>query len=327
MVRSLLLVSLLCAAPAFSQGGIDKAYARAASSVVGVRGENAEGAGVVLHADGFIATAAHLVAQSDSVSVQFPDGTLVSARTVTVSRSEDIALLKVDKLPAGVTFATLGDSEKLLIGQQVFTVVPKTRALSVGIVRTIRGLNPKVPVGPKDLFQVDEALNDAGFGSAVFDSKGDVIGILTNLSAIGKRGGAGYATPASAMRRRLFDNALPYVGTALRHISPELAAVFHWPVQHALLVEWVKPGSASANAGLQGGTVDAVINGAPIRLGGDLIIKVGEFDMSKLDEIGAFLASRKAGSVLHYTVLRAGKQMQVDVLVEETIKVPALKKK
>jgi S1-C subfamily serine protease len=327
VVRSLLLVSLLAAAPAFSQGGLDKAYAKAASSVVGVRGETAEGAGVVLHGDGFIATAAHLLAQSDSVSVVFPDGSLVPARLVTVSRSEDIALIKVDKLPAGVTAAALGESEKLVIAQPIFTVAPKSRALSVGIVRTVRSPDPKSPMGQKELFQVDESLNEAGFGSAVFDSKGEVVGMLTNLSMIGRRGGVGFATPASAMKRRLFDNALPYLGTALRYISPEMAALFQWPVQNALLIEWVKPGSASANAGLQGGTVDAVIGGAPFRLGGDLIIKCGDFDMSKLDEIGAFMASRKAGSVLHYTVLRGGKQLQIDVLVEETIKVPSLKKK
>lgn len=325
MVRKLFVVSLLCALPAFAQ--VEKSYARASSSVVGVRGDGVEGAGVVLHADGFIATAAHLVAQSDSVSVHFGDGSLVPARMVTVSRSEDIALLKVDKLPSGVTAANLGDSDKLQIGQQLFSVTPRSRALSVGIVRAIHGRDPKAPVGPRDLIQVDDALNDAGFGAPLFDLKGDVVGLLTNLQAVGRKGGVGFGAPSSAIRRRLFENAIPYTGTALRYISPETAAVFHWPAQNALLVEWVKPGSAAANAGIQGGTVEAVIGGAPFRLGGDLIIKVGDFDMSKMDEIGNYLASRKAGSVLHYTVLRGGKPTQVEVLVEETIKVPKLARK
>lgn len=325
MLRKLLIVCLLVAAPAFAQ--LDKAYPRAASSVVSVRGEAAQGAGVVLHQDGFIATAAHLVAQSDSVSVLFPDGSLVPARLVTVSRSEDTALLKVDKLPAGVTAATLGDSQKLAVGQQLFTVVPKSRALTVGIVRLMHGRDAKSPVGPRDLLHVDDALNEAGFGAPLFDSRGDVVALLTNLQTVGKGGGVGYATPAAAVKRRLFDNAIPYVGMALRHITPETAAVFQWPSQNALLVEWVKTGSSAANAGMQGGNVEAVIGGAPFRLGGDLIVKVGDFDMAKMDDIGSYLASRKAGSVLRYTVLRGGKQTQVEVLVEETIKVPALKKK
>lgn len=327
VLRGVAVVLLFVGGAASAQQGLDRAWAKAAPSVVTVRSEQQGasllGAGVVLHADGFIATAAHLVSLGETVSVQFHDGTLAAARLVTLSRSDDSALLKVDKLPQGVVAATLADSTKVAVGQPVFTVTPSSRALSSGVVRQVKSNDPKAPLGPKEVLLVSDVLLEGGEGAALFDASGAVVGLLNNL------GGRGFATPSNQLRKRLFENVLPYVGMSLRYVTPELARMLNWPVEGGLLVEWVKPGSAAENGGIKGGTVDATVGGSALRFGGDVIVKVGDLDATRLDEIGQLLASRKAGSVLHYTVLRAGKQVpvQVQVLVEEVIKVPALKKK
>lgn len=321
----LALVAFWAATSAAQPSNLDKTYARVLPAVVSVEGGVAVGAGVVLHADGFIATAAHLVAQTESLIVRFHDGSQAPARLVTLSRSEDTALLKVDRLPPGVVAASLGNSDRLAVGHSVFSIAPDTRALTLGIVRSLRTDNSRATLGPKRLMLVDDSLNQGGFGGALFDTGGNVVGLLSNVAALsGSSATKGFAIPSSALRQRLFENPLPYVGMALRYVGPEMAKLLNWPTEHALLVEWVKPGSAADNAGIRGGKVEATVGGMPLRLGGDLLVKVGDLDAGQLDKIGAFLHSRKTGSILHYTLLRDGKPAEADVVVEELIKVPRL---
>lgn len=318
-------VSLWAVTAAAQPSQLDKTYARVLSSVVGVEAGASVGAGVVLHADGFVATAAHLVAQTESVMVRFHDGNRAPARLITLSRSEDTALLKVDRLPPGVTVAQLADSDRLAVGHSVLTVSPESRALTLGIVRSIRTASGSSPLGPKQLLQVDESLNQGLFGLPLFDAGGTVVGLLSNVSALsGDPRASGFAVPATALRRRLFDNPLPYVGMALRYVGPEMARLLNWPAEHALLVEWVRPGSAADNAGIRGGKVEAQIGGVPLRLGGDLLVKVGDLDVSQLEQIGQFLHSRKVGSILRYMLIRDGKPTSAEVVVEELVKVPPL---
>jgi S1-C subfamily serine protease len=61
-----------------------------------------------------------------------------------------------------------------------------------------------------------------------------------------------------------------------------------------------------------------------VKLGGDLIVKVGTYDASKLDEIGAYLTTLKAGDPVNYTVLRNGQEVSVSVPVPERELIPAL---
>jgi S1-C subfamily serine protease len=66
------------------------------------------GSGFILHADGYIATAAHVVEDADIVRVTFHDETFSKARIVTMSRAQDLALLKVEKIPGAEAPASTG---------------------------------------------------------------------------------------------------------------------------------------------------------------------------------------------------------------------------
>ena len=111
----------------------------------------------------------------------------------------------------------------------------------------------------------------------------------------------------------------------LRRIPPALADVLNWSETDALLVEIVKPGSSAARAGLRGGDIEAVIGGVTLRLGGDLILAVGDLDVSKTVEVHEYLTSLKVGDVIPYTVLRRGQRVRVDVTLESITVPPDLK--
>ena len=91
-----------------------------------------------------------------------------------------------------------------------------------------------------------------------------------------------------------------------------------------MLIERVAEGSPAQKAGIRGGTVDAVIGGVPVLLGGDLILKVNDVPAGETEQIGVLLAKAKAGDKVHYTLLRAGKPVEVDVEVPVRVLVPKL---
>jgi serine protease Do len=103
---------------------------------------NGLGSGVVISADGLIVTAAHVVHTIDSLHVEFDDGIKRQGKIISSLPWADLALVKVDNLPEGITVAKLGDSTKVEIGEQVFVIgapLGLNKSLTVGY---ISGFHP-----------------------------------------------------------------------------------------------------------------------------------------------------------------------------------------
>ena len=80
------------------------------------------GSGVLISADGKILTAAHVVQPADVASVEFPDGQEIIARVISSDVRSDVALLQLKRVPSGIVPATLGDSNKLEVGDEIFVI-------------------------------------------------------------------------------------------------------------------------------------------------------------------------------------------------------------
>jgi S1-C subfamily serine protease len=175
------------------------------------------------------------------------------------------------------------------------------------------------------VLQTDAALNQGNSGGPLFNDKGEVVGIASYIASLsGGSMGLGFAVPSNTVRKRLFDNPLPWLGLSLRHLPLEICMLFNWPYSEVMLIERVEEGSTGAKAGLLGGTMDTTIAGTPVKIGGDVIVKVGEFEASETEKIGAALTKLKAGDKVHYTVMRAGKLFETDVEVPKRVLVPKL---
>src|SRR6476661_5814414 len=93
------------------------------------------GSGVLISNDGKVLTAAHVVQTADVASVEFSDGQAIMARVIGSDVQSDVALLQLKEMPKGVTPATLGDSDKMEVGDQVFVIGAPygiSQTLSVG---------------------------------------------------------------------------------------------------------------------------------------------------------------------------------------------------
>ncbi|MEM6531457.1 MAG: trypsin-like peptidase domain-containing protein [Myxococcota bacterium] len=313
---------------------LDALYDAVAPAVVTIfansPGSPSVGSGVLLHEAGFIATAGHVVEHAWEIAVEFKGGQSEIAEIVTLSRSKDLALLKVDEVPASTFVPELADSSKLVVGEPVFCIgapLGLKHTVTTGIVSAIRSeFGSELAFLPEDVIQTDAAINQGNSGGALFNRDGEVIGIASFIaSGSGGSIGLGFAVPSNTVRERLFAEAIPYIGVGLRRIPPALAEVLNWSVTEALLVEIVKPGSSAADAGLKGGEIEATIGGITLMLGGDLIVKVGDLEVGKTAEVHDYLTGLKAGDVIPYTVLRGGERILVEVTLESITVPPDLK--
>src|SRR5262249_57807650 len=80
------------------------------------------GSGVLISSDGKVMTAAHVVQLADQITVEFLGGERAAARIIASEVDADVSLLQLDRVPAGALVATLGDSDRAQIGEQVFIV-------------------------------------------------------------------------------------------------------------------------------------------------------------------------------------------------------------
>src|SRR5438445_9401057 len=100
------------------------------------------GSGVLISQDGKVMTAAHVVHLADNITVEFLGGGSVGARVIASEPDADVSLLKLDTLPKGALVATLGDSDKVQIGEQIFII-----GAPYGIGHTLSGRHQPDTVG------------------------------------------------------------------------------------------------------------------------------------------------------------------------------------
>src|SRR6185436_17622550 len=93
------------------------------------------GSGVLISNDGKVLTAAHVIQTADVASVEFPDGQVIIASVIGSDIRSDVALLQLKEMPQGVAPVTLGDSDKVEVGDQIFVIGAPygiSQTLSVG---------------------------------------------------------------------------------------------------------------------------------------------------------------------------------------------------
>ena len=162
------------------------------------------GSGVVLTADGYILTNHHVVADSQSLTVAFADGSELPARIVKIADDTDLALIKVDA--TGLQAATIGNSAALQVGQTAIAIGSPLGSYTETVTRgIISGLDRQITVQDEStgrpstlngLIQTDAAINPGNSGGPLLDGAGNVVGINTAIATNAE--GLGFAIPIAA---------------------------------------------------------------------------------------------------------------------------------
>jgi serine protease Do len=241
------------------------------------------GSGIVISADGYILTNNHVVEGADDVKVSIGESSKRYDATV-VGRDSlaDIAVLKIDA--SGLSPATFGDSDQLLVGDVVLAIGDPFglgQSVSRGIVSAV-GRGPGIEQGGiEDFIQTDAAINPGNSGGALIDSDGRVVGINTAiLSASGGFAGVGFAIPVNLARTSAEQIVATgkvergFLGVQPQDLTEELGSSFN--AEKGTLISDITPGSPAEKAGLKPGDVITKVNGTEIRDARHLLLTVSQ---------------------------------------------------
>lgn len=164
-------------------------------------GEKALGAGIIIEAEGYIVTNAHVTEGAKKIYVLFSDGRQYPALAVGNDEKTDIALLKVEHSEGFIT-ADFADSDEVRVGNTVFAIgnpFGLGNSVSLGI---ISAKERDIEKGPYDNFlQTDATINQGNSGGPLFNREGKIVGINTAIFSLdGQYAGIGFATPSNTVK-------------------------------------------------------------------------------------------------------------------------------
>jgi len=240
--------------------------------------ETVSGSGILLSADGYILTNAHVVRGAHEVKVQLNvraeaearvqgDRSFnrpIEGRVMGIDRDSDLAVVKIDK--TNLPYLKFGNSDELKQGQIVLALgnpLGLDNSVSMGVVsavsRQIKGDDPMVYI------QTDAPINPGNSGGPLLDADGHVVGINTLIySQSGGSEGIGFAIPSNIAKEvyaQLKSKGHVHraqLGLVAVTITPDMAEGLTLETDHGIVISDLEPDGAAAHAGVQ---VDDIVTG------------------------------------------------------------------
>ena len=265
------------------------------------------GSGFIISADGLILTNHHVVDGADEIKVRLTDNREFTGKVLGSDAKTDIAVVKIDA--KDLPYLTMGNSDELKVGEWVAAIGSPF------------GLDNTVPSGivsaksrklPSDQYvpfiQTDVAVNPGNSGGPLFNMKGEVVGINSQIfSTSGGFMGLSFAIPsnlAMQIKDQLVKNGKVTrgrIGVVIQSVTQDLAESFGMKTPKGAIVSQVEKDGPAAKAGLQEGDIITAVNGRAI----------DSVDMPVI------IGSMAPGSIAKLSIIRNNKDMTLDVKVEE----------
>ena len=264
------------------------------------------GSGFIIESDGYIITNAHVVFQAETVVVKLADKREFNAEVIGLDRRTDVALLKIKakNLPK----VTIGNSDLIKVGQWVAAIGSPfglENTMTVGVISAINRALPQENFVP--FIQTDVAINPGNSGGPLFDTKGHVIGINSQIySKTGGSMGLSFAIPidvAINVAEQIKTNGKVirgWLGIVIQEITQELSESFGMTNKNGALIAGVEKNSPAAKGGL---------------LPGDVILKFNKNIINTSSDLPKFVGITKPKTRVPVEILRKGKVITLNIKV------------
>ena len=284
------------------------------------------GSGFLIDAFGLILTNSHVVFGQQIIMVTLDDGSSLPAQIVGADPLLDVALIRIaPRDPGKLKALTFGDSEHLLVGEEVFAIgnpFGLEQTLTRGVVSAVNRILPGGSWSVREpLIQTDAAINPGSSGGPLVNRCGDVIGI--NAAILPDAQSIGFSIPIHLARHvmpeLLLDGRVirPWIGIQGQLVTAELKALLRAPLVDGFLVEVVDPRSPAGKAGVRGGDLDLMIGGQPVLIGGDIITELNGSPLSTGESLGRMIETLKVGETVRLKLLHEKEARSAKMVVVE----------
>jgi S1-C subfamily serine protease len=270
-------------------------------SVVQLETRQGLGSGVIYRSDGYILTAAHVVAGADQVTVRLADGTRLDGKVLGSDPGSDVAVVKVEQ--TGLPVAPTATDVQLRVGQMAIAIGSPwglDQTVTAGVISSVRRTVTGPDGLPREMIQTDAPVNPGNSGGALADRQGRVIGINDSIFTLsGGSEGVGFAIP--------IDTATSIAG---RLVAGE-------QIKTALLgVTGTDTTSGQAGALINGVIPDSPADQAGLRVG-DLVTGYDGQHIASFADLAAAVRASQPGDRVPLTVQRGDQQITVEVVLAE----------
>ena len=268
------------------------------------------GSGIIISQDGYIVTNNHVIEDATSIMVRTSDGTSYSAQLVGTDSRTDIAVLKIDA--TGLQPATFGNSDNLNVGDTAIAIGNPLGELGGTVTNgIISALDRTIVLDNEEmtLLQTNAAINPGNSGGGLFNSRGELIGMVVAKSSGEDIEGLGFAIPSnlvSQIAQELINNGYvtgrPALGVTVVNITSSQLAMQYGVNSLGVYISEVSSGSAAEQAGLQVG---------------DRIISVDDRVVESYTDLSSILDDHAVGDTIEILVGRNGTTVTVSLTLQE----------
>lgn len=273
------------------------------------------GSGVIISKDGYIVTNYHVIEGASNISITLRDKTeYTDVKVVGTYAAGDIALLKV-KPKKDLSYATLGDSSKLSVGDYAVVIGNPLGQLGGTVTDgIISALDREVTIDNQtmNLLQTNSEISPGNSGGGLFNGNGELVGIVNAKSSSNSAEGIGFAIPINDVQDVLSDlKKYGYVkgqvdlGMSLSDVSSQAQLWMYGANQTGVYVTSVTVGSNAAKAGFQAG---------------DIITKINGTEVKSTSELNAVVKKMKVGDVVTFNVYRGTQSGTIKMKLAEYTK-------
>ncbi len=266
------------------------------------------GSGLIVSADGYVITNAHVIKDADEIVVRLSDRRQLVAEVIGSDPRSDVALLKVEaeELPV----VKIGDSEQLKVGEWVLAIGSPfgfDYSVTAGIVSALGRNLPRENYVP--FIQTDVAINPGNSGGPLFNLDGEVVGVNSQIySRTGGFMGLSFAIPINVVMN-VADQlktkgkvSRGWLGVLIQDVTRELAEAFGMTRPQGALVSKVLDDSPAAAAGFESG---------------DVIIRYNGRDVADSASLPPLVGQTPVGDKAEVVVIRDGKETTLEVTIGE----------
>lgn len=272
------------------------------------------GTGTIISNNGYILTNWHLAGNKySSCYVTLDDGSIYNGNTVWADSDLDLAIVKISA--SGLNYLSLGDSDNVKIGDNVYAIgnpigIEFQRTVTSGI---ISGLNRTIKIEEENLLsymegliQTDASINEGNSGGPLINENGEVIGI--NTVKIESAEGIGFATPINTIKPIIES----FIDTG--EFNEAYLGIFAYDKE---VVKYLK-NDIEFDSGIYVVQImkDGPVAKTNIKIG-DIITKIDEISVNKMSELRNYIYGKKAGDTVRLTITRNKKEYEVEVILSK----------